>query len=91
MLKHRLMLARPPQVASVEDFSWQSRLRYYWEGGALLARMLNALAVYGAHTAGCCGAGHAPMPRMDNMGACLKPPLQATSTWATAAAWSSPP
>jgi dynein heavy chain len=34
-------------VSSIDDFSWQSRLRYYFEKGALLVRMLNAEAVYG--------------------------------------------
>ncbi|GAX82307.1 hypothetical protein CEUSTIGMA_g9736.t1 [Chlamydomonas eustigma] len=35
------------EVSTIDDFSWQSRLRYYFEGGTLLVRMLNAEAVYG--------------------------------------------
>eukprot|EP00798_Chlamydomonas_sp_ICE-L_P021154 gene21154-28043_t len=34
------------EVAVVEDFSWQSRLRYYYEDNELLVRMLNAMCVY---------------------------------------------
>ncbi|GFR40055.1 hypothetical protein Agub_g593 [Astrephomene gubernaculifera] len=35
------------KVASVDDFSWQSRLRYYWESNTLAVRMLNAECTYG--------------------------------------------
>ncbi|KAG2500939.1 hypothetical protein HYH03_000764 [Edaphochlamys debaryana] len=35
------------KTASVDDFSWQCRLRYYWESNKLLVCMLNAECVYG--------------------------------------------
>jgi hypothetical protein len=35
------------QVSTVDDFSWQSRLRYYWEDNTLSVRMLNAECTYG--------------------------------------------
>ncbi|KXZ43278.1 hypothetical protein GPECTOR_96g744 [Gonium pectorale] len=35
------------KVASIDEFSWQSRLRYYWENNQLFVRMLNAECNYG--------------------------------------------
>ncbi|KAG2427037.1 hypothetical protein HYH02_014682 [Chlamydomonas schloesseri] len=35
------------KVATVDDFSWQSRLRYYWEKDTMEVRMLNAQCQYG--------------------------------------------
>ncbi|PNH05107.1 Dynein heavy chain 7, axonemal [Tetrabaena socialis] len=35
------------KVANADDFSWQCRLRYYWENNALTVRMLNAECIYG--------------------------------------------
>jgi hypothetical protein len=37
----------PPQVYTESDFSWQARLRYYWEKDDLTVRMLNAHCAYG--------------------------------------------
>ncbi len=34
-------------MATVDDFSWQSRLRYYWEKDTMVVRMLNAQCQYG--------------------------------------------
>lgn len=31
----------------MDDFSWQCRLRYYWENNTLHVRMLNAECTYG--------------------------------------------
>ncbi|GLC77190.1 hypothetical protein PLESTF_001896200 [Pleodorina starrii] len=35
------------KVSKVDDFSWQSRLRYYWEDNTMHVRMLNAECTYG--------------------------------------------
>ncbi|EFJ49499.1 flagellar inner dynein arm heavy chain 11 [Volvox carteri f. nagariensis] len=35
------------KVSSIDDFSWQSRLRYYWENNTMHVRMLNAECTYG--------------------------------------------
>jgi hypothetical protein len=40
-------------VSTADEFSWQSRLRYYFEHDALLVRMLNAECVYGYEYLGC--------------------------------------
>lgn len=38
---------RESNVTSLNDFEWQSQLRYYWQDGKVMVRMINSMLPYG--------------------------------------------